>query len=295
MRWKSSTEFEKVGRVSALYVYPVKSFGGLCVQNGKCTKLGLEYGGVRDRHWSVALKDGTWLTQRQEPKMALIKTSLHGDTMHLDAPGMETIQLQINPALMKSNISKITIKTDTVQSLDCGDKVAEWLCRYFNRDGLRLHFSEASLEKRDSHNAKKNWQHPAQPGDLTAFSDYCSYMVLSNSSLKALNQKLDKEVPILNFRANIIADNCDAFAEDDWKEIRIGEARLRALDACTRCILTTVDQSKGVKDKNEEPLATLKKFRLKEPYGPKPAFGINFTLDAPGAIQVGDPIYAIRR
>ena len=47
----------------------------------------------------------------------------------------------------------------------------------------------------------------------TALSDYCGYMMLSNASLAALNQRLDSPVPISNFRANIIVDGCEAFEE----------------------------------------------------------------------------------
>ena len=47
--------------------------------------------------------------------------------------------------------------------------------------------------------------------------------------------------------------------QDNWISVRIGEVQLRALDACTRCVLVTVDQEKGIKDPDEEPLATLKR------------------------------------
>ena len=47
----------------------------------------------------------------------------------------------------------------------------------------------------------------------TALSDYCGYMMLSNASLAALNQRLDSPVPISNFRANIIVEGCQAFEE----------------------------------------------------------------------------------
>ncbi|XP_041351133.1 uncharacterized protein LOC121370098 [Gigantopelta aegis] len=293
MHWCRKHCYQKVGTVAELYIYPVKSFRGIRVRRADCTKVGLQYHGVFDRHWTVSTRNGVYLTQRQEPKMALIETSLQENTMLLDAPGMKTIRIPIDPPLDKSKMSKVTVKTDTLDSLDCGDDVAEWLCRYFNRDGLRLHFSPRDMEKRDASKAVKTWNHPALPGDLTAFSDYCAYMVLSNPSLAALNERLDDQVPIDNFRANIIVDGCEAFAEDSWKSIRIGEAQLRPLDACTRCVLVTVDQFKGEKNNNEEPLATLKKFRLKPPYGEKPAFGVNAALDAPGSIKVGDPIYAI--
>ncbi|XP_071080529.1 mitochondrial amidoxime-reducing component 1-like [Haliotis cracherodii] len=285
-------QLRRVGTVSALYVYPVKSFRGLNVMEAECTRLGLKYKGLTDRHWTVADEAGMYLTQRQVPSMALIEPSIHGDIMHLNAPGMSTLKVPMNPEVTPTMVKKVTVKTDTVDSLDCGAEAAQWLCKYLNRAGLRLHFSAPSLEKRDSYYGKKLWEHPALPGDLTAFSDYCSYMVLSNASLRALNDRLANPVPILNFRANIIVDDCDPFAEDDWKEIRIGQARLRTLDACTRCILTTVDQIKGVKDKNEEPLKTLRTFRRKEPYGVKPAFGVNATFVTPGVVRVGDPIYA---
>ncbi|KAK7493476.1 hypothetical protein BaRGS_00015376 [Batillaria attramentaria] len=288
-----ASDYRLVGRVSALYCYPIKSFRGMQVQEGECTALGLRCFGVTDRHWTVATANGVYLTQRQEPTMALITVEVKGDIIVLNAPGMEPITLPVNPTITQDRLSKVTVKTDTVTSLDCGDEVAAWLCRYFKRDGLRLHFSAPSLEKRDCSKNQKNWNHPAKSGvDFTALSDYCGYMVLSNPSLDALNQRLSDPVPISNFRANIIVDGCAPFEEDNWVSLRIGKAELRALDSCTRCVLVTVDQEKGVKDKNEEPLSTLKKFRLKEPYGPKPAFGVNFTLDNPGLIRVGDPIYA---
>ncbi|XP_076442093.1 mitochondrial amidoxime-reducing component 1-like [Babylonia areolata] len=286
------SEYRLVGRVSALYCYPVKSFRGIQVDEGDCTPVGLSCFGVTDRHFTVATPDGVYLTQRQEPTMALIRVQVKGQDMQLDAPGMESITVPINPTVTKEMLSKVTVKTDTVPSVDCGDEVAAWLCHYFNRSGLRLHFSAPSLEKRQCQLAKKMWNHPAQPGDLTALSDYCGYMLLSNPSLAALNSRLTNPVPISNFRANIIVDSCHAFDEDNWISVRIGDVQLRALDNCTRCILVTVDQEKGVKDMGEEPLSTLKTFRLKEPYGPKPAFGVNYTLDKPGKIRVGDLIYA---
>lgn len=42
-------DFVRVGRISELYVWPVKSCGGLNVQAGQCEKTGLFHGGVGDR------------------------------------------------------------------------------------------------------------------------------------------------------------------------------------------------------------------------------------------------------
>lgn len=285
-------KYHYAGKVAGIWIFPIKSFKGICIQEAECTSLGIKWRDFRDRHWAVATADGIYLTMRQEPTMALIEPILNGDELQLMAPGMEPISIPLCPDVTNNNVSKIIIKTDTVPTIDCGDEVANWLCRYFKREGLRLHFSAPSQEKRDSANARKPWANPAKPGDMCALSDYCSYMLLSKSSLLDLNARLEKPVPITNFRASIIIEDCEPYAEDTWSSIRIGDAQLRALDACTRCILVTIDQTKGVKDKSEQPLATLKKYRLRDPYGDKPCFGVNFTSDKPGKIKVGDPVYA---
>jgi hypothetical protein len=60
------------------------------------------------RHWVVGTADGTWVTQRQEPTMALISTEIRGGHIVLDAPNMATIQLPINPPVDPARLSKVT-------------------------------------------------------------------------------------------------------------------------------------------------------------------------------------------
>ena len=60
------------------------------------------------RHWTVATADGVYLTQRQEPKMALISVQVKGDTIQLDAPDMESITLPSNPPVTSDKLSRVT-------------------------------------------------------------------------------------------------------------------------------------------------------------------------------------------
>ncbi|XP_060079587.1 mitochondrial amidoxime-reducing component 1-like [Ylistrum balloti] len=297
MSYKHRTRpFELVGTISELNVFPTKSLGGLRVDSAECTTTGLTYQGVTDRHWAVAASNGVYVTQRQIPKMALISTSLQEDNMLLDAPGMPTLNIPINPKQgPKTWVSKIKIKEEWSSSLDLGDEAATWMDKFLGKTGLRVHFSSPEMDKRDASNVTKLWEHYAKKGDKLAFSDYCGYMLMSSASLKELNKRLAEPVTMLNFRANIVVDGCAAFDEDDWDEVKIGNASFRNIDACTRCILVTVDPFKGVKSKDEEPLTTLKKFRLKPPYGPKPCLGIHLAMDSKDTISVGDAIYARRK
>jgi hypothetical protein len=76
--------------ISRLYVYPVKSCAGVQVQDVLLTETGLEF----DRAWMVVDAKGRFLTQRELPRMALIKPQLrharHAGPAHRAGPGGRT-------------------------------------------------------------------------------------------------------------------------------------------------------------------------------------------------------------
>jgi hypothetical protein len=53
LRWRDTRSFKLVGRVAALYVFPIKSFRGIAVEKGELTRLGLKNAGVTDRYKHV--------------------------------------------------------------------------------------------------------------------------------------------------------------------------------------------------------------------------------------------------
>jgi uncharacterized protein YcbX len=63
------------------------------------------------------------------------------------------------------------------------------------------------------------------------------------------------------FRPNIVIDGERPYAEDEADEIRIDGVRFEPVKACTRCAITTTDQSRGERD-GEEPLRTLRQYRF---------------------------------
>ncbi|CAF1065355.1 unnamed protein product [Rotaria sordida] len=93
----------------------------------------------------------------------------------------------------------------------------------------------------------------------------------------------------------------DIDAIDCWREIQIGEVKLRWISPCLRCLLPTVDQETGIKDPNQEPWKTLRSYRLQpNSYGVKALFGIYLgQIDdskiVSGTIHVGDLIHVIKQ
>ena len=59
----------------------------------------------------------------------------------------------------------------------------------------------------------------------------------------------------------------DPYEEDTWKRIRIGNVEFHAAQACSRCVMTTVDPHTGKFSERGEPLRTLRTYRTKSLYG----------------------------
>ncbi len=89
---------------------------------------------------------------------------------------------------------------------------------------------------------------------------------------------------MLRFRPNLVIEGAEAFAEDGWKRIRIGDIEFHLLKACARCILTTIDPATGERSADREPFATLKSYREVEG---NVMFGQNMVNDGPGELEVG--------
>jgi molybdenum cofactor sulfurtransferase len=73
-----------------------------------------------------------------------------------------------------------------------------------------------------------------------------------------------KAVSDNSFRANIVVeagpdDSNNAYSEDTWRRIRIGNQDFKLLGACRRCQMVCVDQRSG--DRGQEPFSTLAKTR----------------------------------
>ena len=294
--------FEKVGYVSKLYLYPVKSCKGVQLTEAECTKYGMRYNDVNDRGFVVMTAEGKFVHARQYPKMILITISDKGDNLEFTAPGKPTILVPKRASFDNKGLKRVELFFgETIQGQDCGNEVASWINHYLGTDGFRLMRYVEGMELRDVHGlAWKTWDVATAEGDTALYTDAAAFMLMNKASIDNLNSRLERPFTELSFRPNILVEGPDAFEEDSWSEIKIGETvRMRCTDECTRCSLTTVYPETGTKSKDGEPLKTLRKYRCSKKFGDEfkesPAFGINTTADGYGVIKVGDPIYAIRK
>ncbi|MBC7811774.1 MAG: MOSC domain-containing protein, partial [Burkholderiales bacterium] len=123
------------------------------------------------------------------------------------------------------------------------------------------------------------------------FADGYPMLMISEASLVDLNEHLTARgkdtVPMTRFRPNIVIAGCEAFAEDDWQQVRVGDIPLDVVKGCARCVTTTVDQQTGTRPDVKEPLATLASYRT---VAHGAIFGQNLIHRAMGTLRAGDTV-----
>jgi uncharacterized protein len=256
-------------KVSALYVYPVKSCAGLSLDEGEVAKTGF----LHDREWMVVRENGWFVTQRQYPRMALIRPSVTDKGLVLSAPGMPDIEL---PIIKRADTIPVRVWDDTVPAIDQGDAVAAWLGKFLETKCRLVHMSA----KRP---IGKKYQVSGE--EIVSFADSMPFLLVSQASLDDLNARMDQPVEMSRFRPNIVVYGGKPFQEDIWKKIRIGDVDFRAVKQCSRCEIITVDQKTAIKD--IEPLETLGAYRY-ETRGIM--FGQDLVQVNTGKVRIGDSV-----
>ncbi|KAK9788137.1 hypothetical protein WJX73_007350 [Symbiochloris irregularis] len=273
----------QAGEVSELVIYPVKACKGISVKRARIGPTGFDF----DRHWVVVTEDerGRFKTQRNEPKLALVQTSLPGhaftgntaitpsDFLELRAPGREPLKVPLLPdPAAEKNLRSVSVWEWDGKGRDEGETAAQWLSEYLGKRCRLLGYSGKG----------EKWGNPTRRPTATefaegyevGFADGFPFLLATRESLDDLNTRLKQQLPMNRFRPNIIVNDCKgAWQEDFWAGFQIMSPRshkgvpFRSVKPCSRCKVTTTDQSTGVASPEREPLTTLGSFRSGETLG----------------------------
>jgi uncharacterized protein YcbX len=258
-------------QLSQLYVYPLKSARGIALREARLTARGLEH----DRRFMLVDEHGVFLTQRRLPQMARLVTAIVGDMLrvswdeqHCEVP----LQPRAGAGL------RVRVFADEVDALDQGDAARAFFSALLGQDARLVYMPDASQRPVDSKYA--------DAGEVVSFADGFPYLLANEGSLADLNARLETPVPMQRFRPNLVVSGAAAFAEDGWREIRIGDACFELKKPCTRCLIVTTDQETGARHP-KEPLKTLAGYNT---WQGKPVFAQNALLRSGAQLQVGDSV-----
>jgi hypothetical protein len=120
---------------------------------------------------------------------------------------------------------------------------------------------------------------------MVSFADAYPFLIIGQSSLDDLNERLDKPIPMNRFRTNFVFTGGKPYEEDNWKDFKVGTAEFKAVKPCARCVITTTDQTTA--QRAVEPLKTLSEYRR---INNKVMFGMNLICNKSGVISVKQKI-----
>lgn len=256
-------------KVSQINIYPIKSLGGISLKSATVMPKGLRH----DRRWMLIDEENIFLTQRVHNNMALFRMGISDSGFRVSFEGR---QLDITSSIEGEPIrAKIWDDEVTVQEVSAAH--SEWFSRNLGIRCKLVAFPEENERPVDEKYRVGN--------DHVSLADAYPLLIIGQSSLDDLNERLEVPVPMNRFRPNVVFTGGDAFAEDSWSRFRLGNVTFAGVKPCARCVLTTVDQETGIKGK--EPLATLSTYRRKES---KVLFGQNIIPITTGEIYLGDEI-----
>ncbi len=261
--------------LSALYRFPLKSGKGESLPQARLDKLGLE----GDRRWMLVDEaSGRFLTQRADPKMSQLSALWNATGgLTLSAQGFEALDVAVPDP--DTDLRGVTIWRDSLRVPDAGDAAADWLSRFVEKPVRLVHVPLPRARTTEAGYGRDD--------DQVAFADGYPLLLIGQASLDDISHKVGRPLDMLRFRPNLVIEGSEAFAEDGWKRIRIGDVEFRVVKSCSRCILTTVDPQTGVRDEQREPLATLMTYRKQEN---GTMFGQNLVNDGNGVLEVGMPV-----
>ena len=255
--------------VSSLIYYPIKACRGFEVESANVERMGFQ----DDRRMMVVTPEGDQVTQRENSKLAWVLPTLKDGMLALSAPNFDSIQVNIQKTGVTQPVN--IWKNKGVQAIDQGDESAQWFSDWLGESVRLVHIADG-IQRR------LNPEYAVNTDDHTGFADGYPILIASEESLQDLNMRLEIPVPMNRFRPNLVIKGCEAYAEDTWNKIKIGDVELAIVKPCDRCVVTTIDKETLIQSK--EPLKTLAVYR-KHPLGA--IFGQNIIPLNEGRLQLG--------
>jgi len=274
--------------ITELHIYPVKSLQGIALASAKLTRQGLEH----DRRFMLVSSSNRFVTQREIPRMATIQTHMTDAGVVLSAAGRGSIGVPFEEVPGEPILTKVW--GDDCETVDMGKEISNWL-------SAALESSEPLKLVRMASGYLRPQKHPERLGKdtNTLFADAAPLLVANESSLAELNHALEtrglSKAPMNRFRPNVVVRGLQPFSEHRISELRADKFSIELSYPCERCVITTIDQSTGKKDPDQQPFKTIREINPMPGKKTAPAFAQN-AIVGHGAgqwISVGDSLAVV--
>jgi uncharacterized protein YcbX len=259
-------------QISELYIYPIKSLGGIKLDKATVTDRGFKY----DRRWMLIDDNNRFISQRECAVMALLKTSISDKFLTVTNTRTNAL-IKLPLVAVNQNIKIVRIWDDTCAAQSVSNEADTWFTSALGMNTRLVYMPDQTKRFTDPEYTSTD--------SLTSFSDAYPFMIIGQSSLDDLNRRLINSLPINRFRPNIVFIGGKPYQEDLMDSFTINNITFNGVKLCARCNIITIDQYSASTSK--EPTKTLSSYRAKNN---KIYFGQNLIHSGTGTISVGDEL-----
>lgn len=258
--------------VSELFIYPIKSLGGIAVSSAMVTSRGLQY----DRRWMLVDAHNTFISQREIAAMALFEVAIQPDGLLVThRPDGAAILIPFEP--QTGELLTVEVWSDHCKGQVVSPEANQWFSEKLGINCRLVYMPDTVNRRVDGRYAKDK--------EIVSYADGYPMLLIGQASLDDLNSRLQEPLTMQCFRPNIVFTGGEPYEEDNMDAFTINNIRFFGVKLCARCVITTINPATAIKGK--EPLRTLATYRMKNN---KIYFGQNLLHKGEGIIQVGDTI-----
>lgn len=262
-------------QLSGLYIYPIKSMGGISLTNAQVTDRGLQY----DRRWMLVDANNRFISQREFVQIALLKPALtDAGLLVIYQPSGEEILIPFQP--QTNEYADVTVWDDTCSGQFVSTAADEWFSRVLGVNCRLVYMPDNSLRPVDPQYATAD--------KITSFSDAYPFLIIGEASMADLSDRAGEEIPVNRFRPNLVFSGGDAYIEDKMTHFIINGIHFYGVKLCARCPIPGINQETAQRVK--EPLKALNSYRRKNN---KVWMGQNLIHEGSGVLTLGDMIEVV--
>lgn len=230
-----------------------------------------------DRRWMLIDSAGRKLTQRETATMAFLTAKVEDDKLILlDRRDGAICRVGSDASGPAVSVDIWETLCETVLVSPAADA---WLSARLGQSVRLVHQPDTAFRPVDPRYARTSQEE-------VSLADGYPFLLANENSLADLQARSGMALDMRRFRPNIVISGpADAWAEDQWRDIQIGDLRFRGTKPCARCQVITINPDTA--EKGQEPMRTLATYRRD---GNKVLFGLNMVPETMGMISVGAEI-----
>lgn len=279
-------------------VHPVKSTAIRPVERARVTPAGL----AGDRRWMVVDGEGAMLSAREDRRLfTIVADTPDTDPTQDDALLLRHRPVDGSPAVVEAvRVAEpdgpavdLTLFGRPIRAVPAEARATAWVREVLGRHDVTLVWCDDPSRR----TLNPAW---ARPGEHTAFADSSPISLVSTASVRQVAdwvvqtclERGEEPVTITpeRFRPNLVVDGAEAFAEDGWRRIRIGECTFRLPAPIDRCVMTTIDPV--TLGKGHEPIRTLSRHRR---WDGATWVCVKVVAETAGVVRAGDEVEVLER